>query len=67
MAIRYYIKRIAPVHRSTWICAGTLQKLDEVSMYVPENVYDLSDDVIVGRTILNLLKLQFTGRFLGVL
>ena len=40
------------VHRSTWIGAGTLQKPDEVSMYVPENVDDLLDVVIVGRTIL---------------
>lgn len=45
----------------------SVRKLDEVSMYVPENVDDLSDDVIVGRTILNLLKLHLTGRFLEVL
>lgn len=42
-------------------------KVGEVSVYAPVNVGDLSEDVIVGRTIINLLKLQLDGYFLEVL
>lgn len=42
-------------------------KIGEVSVYAPVNVGDLSEDVIVGRTIINLLKLQLDGHFLEVL
>jgi len=41
--------------------------LQEVEVYTPINVEDLSEDVIIGRVILNRLKLQLTGKFLQVL
>ncbi|MBS7644223.1 hypothetical protein KEJ26_06595 [Candidatus Bathyarchaeota archaeon] len=41
--------------------------LQEVEVYVPINVEDLLEDVIVGRSILNQLKLQLNGEFLQVL
>jgi len=41
--------------------------LREVEVYTPINIGDLSEDVIVGRAILNRLKLQLTGKFLQVL
>jgi len=41
--------------------------LQEVEVYAPINVEDLSEDVIIGRTILNRLKLRLTGKFLQVL
>ena len=42
-------------------------KIGEVSVYAPVNVDDLSEDVIVGRSIINVLKLQLNGHFLEVL
>jgi hypothetical protein len=41
--------------------------LQEVEVYVPINVEDLSEDVIIDRVILNRLKLQLNGKFLQVL
>ena len=41
--------------------------LQEVDVYTPTDVDDLSEDVIVGRTILNRLKLHLNGKFLQVL
>jgi predicted aspartyl protease len=41
--------------------------LQEVEVYAPINVGDLSEDVIIGRAILNRLKLQLNGNFLQVL
>jgi len=41
--------------------------LQEVEVYAPINVGDLSEDVIIGRAILNRLKLQLDGKFLQVL
>jgi hypothetical protein len=41
--------------------------LQEVEVYVPINVEDLSEGVIIDRVILNRLKLQLNGKFLQVL
>jgi len=41
--------------------------LQEVEVYTPLNIGDLSEDVIIGRAILNRLKLQLNGKFLQVL
>jgi len=41
--------------------------LQEVEVYTPINVEDLSEDVIIGRAILNRLKLELNGNSLQVL
>lgn len=41
--------------------------LEDAEVYAPIDVEDLSEDVIIGRAILNRLKLQLNGRSLQVL